>query len=632
MSKTSGMNSRTTSRGFVVMACAFILSNLCSPVLAASLPNIVWITSEDHGIEMGCYGDRFATTPNVDRLASRGMLYRFAWSCAPVCAPARSTLIAGLHATSSGAEHMRSLVPFPKGKQMYPQLMRAAGYYCVNNAKEDYNLDKPGSVWDESSRKAHWTNRPAGKPFLAVFNSEKSHESKIRARPHTPVHDPAKVRIPAYHPDTPEVRRDWAQYYDVVSEADADAGRRLAEIERAGLTEDTIVFYYGDHGSGMPRSKRWPYNSGLRVPVVVFIPEKFKHLRPADYRPGGVSDRLISFVDFGPTLVSLAGVKPPKWMQGHAFLGKYISAPPRYLHGYRGRMDERYDLVRSITDGRYVYIRNYMPHLIYGQHLDYMWKTPTTPAWEKLHAEGKLNAVQDAFWNGKPAEELYDLETDRDEVNNLVDSPAHQKIRTRLGKALERHLLEIRDLGFLPEGERFRRARGDSPYDMARDSSRYPLKRILAAANLAAGLDPSALPKLRTNLRDQDSAVRYWAALGILMRGEPAVLSSRDELRAALQDKSPDVQITAAEALAKFGPREDVPPALTLLADRANWETHGVFSAMAALNSIDALGAKAASLAAPFSALPTNGPAPHARYREYVPRLVEHLQEKTARH
>lgn len=631
--KTSGMISPKSWCGAVVMTFAVLLQVSRDAVAAsAPQPNIVWIVSEDHGIEMGCYGDRFATTPNVDRLAARGMIYRFAWSCAPVCAPARSTLIAGLYAPSSGAEHMRSLVPFPAGKKIYPQLMRDAGYYCVNNAKEDYNLDKPGSVWNESSRKAHWTNRPAGMPFLAVFNSEKSHESKIRSRPHTPVHDPAGVRLPAYHPDTPEVRRDWAQYYDVVSEADADAGKRLAEIERAGLTEDTIVFYYGDHGSGMPRSKRWPYNSGLRVPLVVFIPEKFKHLRPADYRVGGVSDRLVSFVDFAPTLVSLAGVKPPGWMQGHAFLGKYISRPPAYLYGFRGRMDERLDLVRSITDGRFVYVRNYLPHLPYGQYLDYMWKTPTTVVWEKLHLEGKLSPVQDAFWNRKPPEELYDLQSDPDEIHNLASSAAHRKIRDRLHKALQKQALEIRDVGFIPEGERFARAHGDAPYDLGHDNRRYPMKRILAAAETSSMLEMSALPTLRKNLHDPDAVVRYWAVLGILMRGRDAVAEIGNELTSLLKDSSPDVRIAAAEAVARYGSKEEAAPALSLLLDQADWKRQGVFSAMSALNSIDALGQAAASIVPALSALPTNGPAPHARYNEYVPRLIEHLLAITSGH
>ena len=595
---------------------------------AANRPNILWITSEDHGVEVGCYGDTFATTPNVDKLAAKGMIYTRVWSCAPVCAPARTTLISGMYAQSTGGEHMRSLVPYPAGKQMYPQLLREAGYYCSNNSKQDYNLAAPGSVWDNSSKNGHWRNRAPGQPFFAVFNSEKSHESKIRARPHTPVHDPARVRLPPYHPDTPEVRRDWAQYYDIVSQADADAGKLLAQLEADGLTEDTIVFYYADHGSGMPRSKRWPYHSGLHVPLVVFIPEKFKELRAADYQAGGRSERLVSFVDLPPTLLSLAGVKPPDWMQGRAFLGRFIAAPNEFLHGFRGRMDERYDLVRSVTDGRYVYVRNYMPHLIYGQHLDYMWQTPTTRVWEQMHKEGKLTPAQDAFWNRKPPEELYDLQSDPDEVKNLATSPAHTTLKAKLQLAQQDHARKIRDVGFVPEGERFVRARGGSPYDFGHDESKYPLARVLEVAELASMLSPEVLPVLKKSMTDPDSAVRYWAALGILMRGQPAVDLAHAELRTALQDSCTDVRITAAQALGQFGTEADLKEVLPFLADQGDWKKHNVFSALAALNSLDALDAKAASLAATIRSLATNGPSPNARYNSYVPRLVEDLQAR----
>ena len=591
-------------------------------------PNILWLTSEDHGVEMGCYGDTFATTPNVDKLAAGGMIYTHAWSCAPVCAPSRTTLISGMYAQSTGGEHMRSLVPYPAGKQMYPQLLSAAGYYCSNNSKEDYNLAKPGKVWDDSSKKAHWTNRALGQPFFAVFNSEKSHESKIRARPHKAVHDPAKVRVPAYHPDTPEVRRDWAQYYDIVSEADADAGKLLAKLAADGLAEDTIVFYYGDHGSGMPRSKRWPYHSGLHVPLVVFIPEKFKSLRPPDYKAGGSSARLVSFVDFAPTLLSLVGVKPPEWMQGQAFLGPFIAPAPQFLHGFRGRMDERYDLIRSVTDGRYVYVRNYMPHLIYGQHLDFMWQTPTTRVWEKLHQDGKLTPVQDIFWNRKSPEELFDLQNDPDEVKNLAMSPAHSEIKARLRQAQQDHVLKIRDVGFIPEGERFIRAQSGSPYDLGHNNNQYPLTRIFELAELASMLQPEVLPALRKAMTDSDSAVRYWAVLGVLMRGQPAVDAARHDLRVALKDPSIDVRITAAQALGQFGRAADLQEVLPLLAEHADWQKHDVFSALAALNSIDALGAKASPLAAAIKVMPTNGPAPDPRFKSYVPRLVEDLQAR----
>jgi arylsulfatase A-like enzyme len=614
---------------FTLLATNLIF--VAAPIASAAepeRPNIVWIVSEDHGPHMGCYGDREATTPHVDRLASNSLRYTRCWSNAPVCAPARTTLITGVYAPSTGGEQMRSMVESPAGQQMYPQFLRQAGYYCTNNSKEDYNVAKPGKVWDESSKKAHWKNRPAGKPFFAVFNSEKSHESRIRVRPHQPIHDPARVRIPAYHPDTPEVRQDWAQYYDVVTEADADAGERLQEIADAGLADTTIVFYFADHGSGMPRNKRWPYNCGLHVPLIVHIPERFRDLRPADYRAGGTSDRLVSFVDFAPTLLSLAGIKPPDWMQGFAFLGRHIAPPQPYLYGFRGRMDERYDLVRSVTDGRFVYVRQYLPHLIYGQHVEYMFQTPTTRVWQKLHDAGRLTPEQDQFWNRKPPEELYDLQSDPDEVCNLAASPEHQQICDQLRRVQREWVLRIRDLGFLPEGERFTRSGQDAPYDMGHDPARYPLDRILAAAELASSLRADAVPELKKLLADKDSAVRYWGLLGIQMRGKSAVDAATEELRRALEDPSPYVQVAAAQALAQFGDPQDISTPLDRLVKLSDWSRQDVFVAMAALNSLDGLEDRAAPAMAEIRQLPTQGKAPHPRYNDYVPRLLQDLKAR----
>lgn len=595
---------------------------------AADRPNILWLTSEDHGPHMGCYGDPYASTPHVDRLAARGMIYTHAWSNAPVCAPARTALISGMYPTSLGAEHMRSMVRLPRGMAMYPQLLRQAGYYCTNNSKTDYNLVEPGKVWDESSPRAHWKNREHGQPFFAVFNSTKSHESQIRVRPHRQIHDPTGVRIPAYHPDTPETRQDWAQYYDGVSAADADAGKHLDELAVAGLADDTIVFYFADHGSGMPRSKRTPSNSGLQVPLVVYIPEKFKHLRPADYLAGGKSDRLVSFVDFAPTVLSLAGVEPPGWMQGHAFLGTFQAPPQPYVFGFRGRMDERIDLVRSATDGRFVYIRNYMPHLIYGQHVAYMFETPTTRVWKALHDAGKLNATQDAFWKPKPPEELYDLDADRDEVHNLAASPQHQATLARLRTAQQSLAARVRDVGFLPEGEIHNRSRGSTPYEMGHDETGYPFERIFQTAERASMLRPEALAAIKAAMRDDDAAVRYWASLGFLMRGRDAVLAARRELSAALADASPHVRIVAALALGRHGDGEEVERALRLLAESANWSKNDVFVAVEALNAIDGLGDRAAPLRAVVRSLPTRGASPNPRYNAYVAQLVAALSEK----
>ena len=617
------------SIGTVVRALLAILVGLLvigDSVAAETLaPNILWLSSEDHGPHMGCYGDRYATTPHVDRLAARGMIYSHCWSNAPVCAPARTTIISGMYPPSTGAEHMRSLVAYPQGKKMFPQLLRAAGYYCTNNAKEDYNLAQPGQVWDVSSNKAHWRNRKPGQPFFAVFNSLKSHESKIRTRPHQELHDPARVRVPAYHPDTPEVRKDWAQYYDIITEADTDAGARLKELADAGLADDTIVFYWADHGSGMPRSKRWPCDSGLHVPLVVYIPAKFKHLAPPEYKPGGKSDRLVSFVDFAPTMLSLAEIKPPDWLQGHAFMGRHSAEPQPFIYGFRGRMDERYDLVRSVTDGRFVYVRNYMPHKIYGQHIEYMFQTPTTRVWKQLHDAGKLNAVQDAFWNTKPAEELYDLQNDPDEVMNLAGKPEHEESLKKLRRAQQALALKIRDVGFLPEGELHSRSEGSTPYDIGRDDRQYPMRRVFDMAELASLMRPEALPALRKGLRDDDSAVRYWAALGLLMQGKKGADAAADELRDALTDSSLNVRIVAAEALAQYGNDADSKRCLTVLVALADAEQTPFFEALAALNALDALGSKTAPVADAIKKLPKKAKAPDARYAPYVPRLTEDL-------
>ncbi len=582
-------------------------------------PNILWVTSEDNGPHLGCYGDTFANTPNIDSIAANGVIYLHTWSTAPVCAPARTTIISGVYPPCTGSEHMRSMAPLPSNMKMYPQYLREAGYYCTNNSKEDYNLEKPGKVWDDSSRKAHWRNRKPGQPFFAIFNFTTTHESQIRRRPHTPVHDPDKIPIPAYHPDTPEVRRDWAQYYDKMTEMDAQVGRVLEELREDGLADDTIIFYYGDHGPGMPRSKRWPYNSGLHVPMVVHIPEKFKHLMAEDYKAGGKSDRLVGFIDLAPTVLSLIGVKPPDYMQGHAFLGEYTAPKPEFGFGFRGRMDERYDMVRTARDTRYIYIRNYMPHKIYGQHINYMFQTPTTQVWKRLYDEGKLEPPKTYFWETKPAEELYDLETDPDEVNNLAASFDHQEILKRLRKAQQNLALKIRDVGFLPEDEIHSRSKGSTPYEMGHDKSKYPMEKILAAAELAASLKPDAVPALIQLFEDDDSAVRYWAAMGILMREEDGVKQAKKALYKAMNDSSPNVRVIAAQALGQYGEEADVRKAMPVLLELSVPAINSVFVSMLALNAVDDVKERALEAG---NLVPNNV---HSRFRGYVPRLFQKI-------
>ena len=591
-------------------------------------PNIVWLTSEDNGPHLGCYGDKYATTPHLDSLAARSLIFARCWSNAPVCAPARTTIISGMYATSLGGQHMRSFVPMPRGARMYPQYLRDAGYYCTNNSKEDYNLEKPGKVWDASSRKAHWKNASPGRPFFAIFNSTVSHESQLRKRPHELVHDMSKVRVPAYHPDTPEVRHDWAQYYDKITEMDGQLGKRLKELESAGHLDDTIIFYYGDHGSGMPRSKRWPYNSGLHVPLLVYIPQKFADLRPDDYRPGGWSPRLVAFVDLGPTVLSLAGIKPPAHMQGRAFLGPYAVKPKKYLYGYRGRMDERLDMVRSITDGRYVYIRNYMPHKVYGQYLDYMFQTPTTQVWKALFDQGKLKPPQTYFWQRKPAEELYDLENDPDEVHNLATDPAHAAKRKELHDALTKWMLEVRDTGFLPEAELHRRAAGTTPYDMAHDPAAYSLEKILAAAEAATRPREGDTKRLVAMLEAADPAIRYWGLIGFQVRGEKAARTQVARFRTLRSDKNGSVRVLAAQLSATYGNADDVKASMKVLLDAANLNHHGLYLAIAALNSIDELDEKARPYLEQIRALPRKKDSLPRRLSGYVPRLIDRIDEE----
>lgn len=617
------------SQRLILMKLPALLLSVLSfqlAAFAAERPNILWLTSEDHGPHMGCYGDTYATTPNVDALAAKGMLFKHVWSNAPVCAAARTTIIAGMYGPSTGGEHMRSMVPMPEGKQMYPQLLREAGYYCTNNSKEDYNLKKSPGVWDESSGKAHWKNRTDGQPFFAIFNETCSHESQLRKRPHDAIHDPARVRVPAYHPDTPEVRQDWAQYYDQVTLADASAGRRLKELEEAGLAADTIVFYYADHGGGMPRSKRWPCNSGLQVPMVVYFPPKWQHLAPKEYRAGGKSDRLVSFVDLAPTLLSLADLQPPEWMQGHAFAGKFQTEPQPFVYGFRGRMDERIDCVRSVTDGRFVYVRNYMPHLSQGQHVAYQFETPSTRVWRKLFDEGKTTPEQSIFWTvPKASEELYDLQSDPDEVHNLAAKPEHAETLARLRQAQEALALKIRDVGLLPEGEMHRRSAGASPYDMGHDEAKYPVARVLKFAGMASSMKPEFDAELKAGLKDEDAAVRFWSALGFLMRGKQGLDAAVREMAAAGNDSNPSVKVAAQWSLAKYGSAAERDAALAQLLNLANWESSDVFTVISALNAIGDLGDLPPPVVDRLKALPGQGPSPDSRYNSYVPRLLADL-------
>jgi arylsulfatase A-like enzyme len=565
------------------MRLLFLFLLLSCTLNAADRPNILWLTFEDSSPHLGCYGDKQAVTPHLDALARRGMKYATAWSNAPVCAPARTCIVTGRWAPSDGAEHMRSEVPLPQGHKLGPQLLREAGYYCTNQEKEDYNLTLKEQVWDESSKKAHWKNRQAGQPFFAVFNFTRTHESQIRAGKKKLQHDPALVEVPPYMPDTPEVRRDWAAHFDNVTAVDGMIGAKLAEIEQAGLAEDTIVFAYSDHGTGMIRSKRWAQSSGLRVPFIACFPEKWKHLAPKDYAVNSTSPQLIQFMDLAPTVLSLAGLKAPAYMHGRAFAGEHQQSAWNYLYGFRGRMDERPDMVRSVTDGRYVYVRHFMPHLPEAPQLAYMFEQASTVAWYAEHTAGKLSALHDRIWQPKPTELLYDLQTDPYETQDLASSQQHAEVKAKLRAALEQWLVQTRDLGCVPEVERLVQAAGQSPADHFNQD--FPLAEVLAAALSAT--DRTVQPAVQL-LTVKHAASRYWGCMSLRVHGLPK--QHVDAVVPLLADPSAAVRVAAAELLVRAESTELQAKAWQTLLKSADGNTCSCMESNEALNVIDELG------------------------------------------
>jgi uncharacterized sulfatase len=592
------------------------LGNL--PPREAKRPNILWLTCEDMSPNLGCYGDALAVTPNLDRFAAEGVRYTRAFSVAGVCAPSRSCLITGMYPTTLGSHYMRCQARLPAEVRCFSEHLRDGGYYCTNNVKTDYNFPVPKAAWDENSRTAHWRNRKKGQPFFAVFNNVVTHESQIRTpeaafRKNTARltlkerHDPEKVAVPPFHPDTPEVRRDWARHFDLVTAMDKWFGDMLRQLADDGLADDTIVFFYSDHGVGLPRGKRWLYDTGMRVPLLIRFGKNVAHLAQA--KPGSVSDRLVSFVDFGPTALSLAGVRPPKVMQGVPFLGAFAGGPREAVYGIRDRMDERNDCTRAVRDGRFKYLRNYQAYKPWAQTLEYMEHMPTMQAWRRLAAEGKL-AGPAALWMRptKPFEELYDTAEDPHEIRNLADSPAHRETLERLRQLHREWYRETRDLGLMPEAEVYARSKGRTPYELGRDEKVFPSKRLLAAAEALAARD--ALPRCLKLVEDGDGAVRWWGATGLGVHGG----GDREALQAlekALADPAPVVRVAAADALRRLGKEDKALPALTkCLKDDNPWVRHE-----AAL-VIDELGARAATLRAELEAAEDEN--------EYVVRVVKH--------
>ena len=457
--------------------CGFVLLWFATPASAqqpssqpVSRPNIVWISNEDMSPHLGVYGDAVARTPVLDRLARESVRYTRAFTTAPVCAPSRAAIITGMYQTSIGAQHMRTtedrvpelpgpyLAVPPHYVKAFPEYLRAAGYYTSNRAKTDYQFGEPFTIWDDLGPNAHWRNRTdRSQPFFSVFNLMVTHESQIfptsPARKGKPlVTNPARVVVPPYYPDTPLVREELARMYDNIADMDGQVGEILKQLDADGLADNTIVFYWSDHGDGVPRSKRSLYDSGLHVPLMIRWPAMSPGIA------NSVSDGLVSMIDLAPTVLAMAGVEVPAHLQGRVFIGPKGTPPPGFVFGARDRMDIEYDMMRSARDRQFLYIRNFAPELPYAGHIIYRNQSNIMQEWLRLQAERALTGAA-ALWmrTSRPAEELYDTVADPHQIRNLVADEKHEQTLERMRRAVTDWMARTNDQGLINEAEMIQR-------------------------------------------------------------------------------------------------------------------------------------------------------------------------------
>lgn len=541
---------------YLLVAVLLCIGNV--ELIGQDLPNILWISVEDISPDLGCYGDMHAHTPVLDKLAESGVRYTNAIANAPVCAPARSVIITGMYQTSIGSHHMRCKGRMPEGFNYYPQVLRERGYFCSNNEKEDYNLDYDSkAIWDESGINAHWRNRTdKTQPFFAIFNLKMTHESCINSKvkhdrvtkelPDQLRANPAELVLPPYYPETEIVRELWARHYDNISMMDITAARILQQLEEDGLMENTIIIFFSDHGTGSPRHKRWLYDSGIKVPLIVKAPAKYQHLLTG--LPGSVNDEIVSFIDLAPTVLNLASASIPDNMQGRAFLGHNLKPERAYAYSARDRMDERYDMQRSVRSKEFKYIRYYESYKPFTQYMN-------TPEQGEI-----MMAIRDADENGtlpeaglhiasdtKPDEELFDLKKDPWELNNLASDPMYHDKLIEMRAAHARWSDNTKDAGLIPETilRSWEKSHDQSIFDILRTQD-VPINEIREAA---LGNDLTQFTKA---LNHKNEAVRYWAAISL---GNLPELKNHsnviNELQAMLNDSTPAVRIAAARALCK---------------------------------------------------------------------------------
>lgn len=520
-------------------------------------PNIVWITSEDNSKHyLKLFDENGVATPNIEKLAAGGLTYTRAFSNAPVCSAARSTLISGCYGPRLASHYHRKIkkTTLPGPLKMFPAYLREVGYYTSNNNKEDYNFDKPDGVWDESSNKASWRKRGEGQPFFHVQNIGVTHESSLHFSP-SEINasllqtDTASFQVDPKHPATSLIRYTNALYRDKIREMDKQVGEIVEELKKDGLLENTIIFYFADNGGVLPGSKGYLYETGLHVPLVVYIPEKYKSLNHS--RRGERVAGFVSFVDFGPTVLNLAGIDVPEEMDGSPFLGRGVGAEEVNSRdealGYADRFDEKYDMVRSLRKGRYKYMRSYQPFNYDALWNNYRYKQPAYRQYLSLYKEGSLNKVQSAFFEQRPPELLFDLENDPHETRDLSGDPRYAAILEKMRGRMNEMLKGMPDLSFFPEHYLIENAFSDPVAFGNKNKER--ISEYMEIADLVLLGYEDAKDSIESALKSEDPWKRYWGIVVGEAYGEQAAALVPVMREIARNDKELLNRVRAAEFL-----------------------------------------------------------------------------------
>ncbi|WP_373512763.1 sulfatase-like hydrolase/transferase, partial [Persicitalea sp.] len=529
-------------------------------------PNILWVTVEDISPMLGVYGDPNATTPHLDAFSKRSVRFTNAFATAPVCSPSRSCIITGYHGSSLGTQHLRSEASIPETIRPFPKYLREAGYFTSNNVKEDYNFID-NTIWDNSSRQAHWRQREEGKSFFSVFNLMLTHQSGIfgddaqyeqRIKAFLPFitrTSPEAIQLPPYYPDTPEIRKLWARYYTNVSIVDYQFSQFLQELEEDGLSDNTIVFFYSDHGTGMPRHKRSLYDSGMKIPFMVHIPEKYAGKYP--FKPGTLNNDFVTFLDLAPTVLDIAGIKLPAGYAGKPIFDSGEIKSREYIYGASDRVDEGFEMARSIRTKQYLYIRNYLPHLPLIQPNWYTDQSEIMRALTQARNSPDLTQAQKTmFAPTRPVEELYDVVRDPHQLHNLASEKRNAGLIRKMRKTLRQEILKNHDTAFAPEPELFRLSRGTTPFEFSQDRAKYPLPELMKVCDLMLKTDLTE-KDLTPYLTHQNGLVRYWAVVAARQM-DNTKNALKPQLQKLLRDEVPTVQIEAAKLLAEQGDTQGV--------------------------------------------------------------------------